>query len=135
VNTSNSATSNTGAVIGGVVGCLALICSSAVATVWLLRRHRSKASIRAPSTRDHTEPGSGPEPKDSYIETKQDYHAFDSSIRHEPYLKPEFLPVGELGVLKSPVELPAARFSGAKDMRLQNILENLYPYSAMELFY
>jgi hypothetical protein len=110
INTSNSPASNTGAIVGGVVGCLALICSSAVATVWLLRRQRSKANSKTSSTRDYPKPPSGPEPKESYIEKKQDYHVFDSSIRHGPCLKPELLPIGELGVLKSAVELPAVRF-------------------------
>ncbi|KAK1752857.1 hypothetical protein QBC47DRAFT_387255 [Echria macrotheca] len=41
---SSSTSSNMGAIIGGVIGCLALICLSAVAVVWLLKRHRNKSA-------------------------------------------------------------------------------------------
>jgi hypothetical protein len=68
------ATYNTGAIIGGVVGCFALVCISAIAVVWLLRRNRRAraaspgpaAGHQAPPVResvkvtDHTAGGFGP---------------------------------------------------------------------------
>ncbi|SPO04391.1 uncharacterized protein DNG_07076 [Cephalotrichum gorgonifer] len=48
--TSGGPPNNTGAIIGGVIGGLALICASAVATVYILRRNRSQKARQAEAT-------------------------------------------------------------------------------------
>ncbi|KAK4038805.1 hypothetical protein C8A01DRAFT_17114 [Parachaetomium inaequale] len=51
---------NTGAIIGGVAGCLALVCGFGLAVVWLLRRNRNAnaESGSAPSSSLHEDDGS-----------------------------------------------------------------------------
>jgi hypothetical protein len=49
---------NTGAIIGGVAGCLALVCGFGLAAVWLLRRNKnakSKAASASSSTSDESD--------------------------------------------------------------------------------
>ncbi|KAK4235104.1 hypothetical protein C8A03DRAFT_18102 [Achaetomium macrosporum] len=48
-SSSGDSNNNTGAIIGGVVGCLALICICCVATVWVLRRNKKETSTSQPS--------------------------------------------------------------------------------------
>ena len=62
---------NTGAIIGGVLGGIALICMSVIATVWLLRRNRNqKAKEEAPPAPDMSMPM---------------YYTYESApVKHEP---------------------------------------------------
>ncbi|KAF4435734.1 hypothetical protein F53441_13438 [Fusarium austroafricanum] len=59
--------SNTGAIVGGVVGGLAVICGTGIAAIYLLRRNRSQKSEATPETGqgttetpDQTVPNNGP---------------------------------------------------------------------------
>ncbi|KAH6847061.1 hypothetical protein B0I37DRAFT_374197 [Chaetomium sp. MPI-CAGE-AT-0009] len=55
---SSGPANNTGAIIGGVAGCLALVCGFGLAAVWLLRRNKnakSKAASASSSTSDESD--------------------------------------------------------------------------------
>jgi hypothetical protein len=53
-----SPANNTGLIIGGVAGCLALVCGCALAIVWLMRRKKN-AKAKASSVSSNTSEGDG----------------------------------------------------------------------------
>lgn len=57
---SSSPANNIGAIIGGVAGCLALVCGFGLAAVWLLRRNRNaKAKAASSSSSASSSDGDG----------------------------------------------------------------------------
>lgn len=50
---SGGITNNLEAIIGGVVGCVALLCGFGLATVWLVRRNRSENNTAAKAPSEH----------------------------------------------------------------------------------
>ncbi|KAK0750522.1 hypothetical protein B0T18DRAFT_346030 [Schizothecium vesticola] len=106
VAASNGAPNNTVAIIGGVVGCVALLCVSAIVVIWLLKRRRDGNRARALAEQQ--------DQREAY-ETKPppQYYAAGGWATHE--VGADRMPIQELGGndIKSPVELPAAspRFS------------------------
>ncbi|KAK4153341.1 hypothetical protein C8A00DRAFT_33894 [Chaetomidium leptoderma] len=63
---------NVGAITGGVVGCVALLCGFGLAAVWLMRRNRN------PSAKSHS-PGSSPPSSDG----KPELEAYEAAERAE----------------------------------------------------
>lgn len=100
--TNTGSPNNAGAIIGGVVGCLALICVSSVSVVWLRRRYRRKDTSKAPSVND-VAPENNSAPVDGETEIKLGYFGVD----WRPQELEHSVPVRELGGVVSPVELPA----------------------------
>lgn len=101
VAASNGAPDNTVAIIGGIVGCVALLCVSGIVVIWLLKRRRDGNKAKALAEQQDR--------REAY-ETKPppQYHAAEKWAPREVGADP--LPIRELGGndVRSPVELPAA---------------------------
>ncbi|KAK5656061.1 hypothetical protein OQA88_5200 [Cercophora sp. LCS_1] len=103
-----SATVNdTGAIIGGVIGCVALICGSGIVALWLLRRQKNKNNLgsKPASLQELVPPPPGPAPAyNPEADVKLKYPPVAWS---PPELDDRFMGPSELGAMRSPVELPA----------------------------
>ncbi|GAB1316327.1 hypothetical protein MFIFM68171_06537 [Madurella fahalii] len=98
---------NTGAIIGGVVGCVALLCVCGVAIAWIMRRNKgSKVPTVAPA--------SGPEPASEYM-AEQAAYKNGGWMPRELSVGPDNMPPTELPAPSiTPVELPGYYPNGGR---------------------
>lgn len=92
-----SVSNNTGAIVGGVVGCLAVLCACGVAVFWIVRRNKNPRTAASPA--DPGTPGYGSE---------QELYANNGWMPRELAGSGEHVPPRELPAMPTPVELPVS---------------------------